>query len=110
MAQLAQSFVKSGPGVAGSNPTRAACNLSPSIGQITEYSVLIINIHKHSPRRKTSYYVAVPRDSGQASQETSSSYASLIVDTKGTKEPVYSKDAGRYAKACPESRGKATVS
>ena len=36
--------------------------------------------------------------------------ASLIVNTKGTKEPVYSKDAGRYAKACPESRGKATVS
>ena len=35
---------------------------------------------------------------------------SLIVDTKGTKEPVYSKDAGRYAKACPESRGIATVS
>ena len=33
----------------------------------------------------------------------------LIVDTKGTKEPVYSKDAGRYAKACLESRGIATV-
>ena len=40
----------------------------------------------------------------------SMSDASLIVDTKGTKEPVYSKDAGRYAKACPESQGIATVS
>ena len=42
--------------------------------------------------------------------ETSSSDASLIVDTKGTKEPAYSKDAGRYAKACPESQGIANVS
>ena len=40
----------------------------------------------------------------------SRSDASLIVDTKGTKGPVYSKDARRYSEACRESRGIATVS
>ena len=33
-----------------------------------------------------------------------------MVDTKGTKEPVYSKDAGRYAKAFPEPQGMVSVS
>ena len=37
-------------------------------------------------------------------RETSRSDASLIVDTKGTKEPVYAKDAGPYSKAFSESR------
>ena len=32
----------------------------------------------------------------------------LIVDIEGTEEPVYSKDAARYAKACTESQGIAT--
>ena len=35
---------------------------------------------------------------------------SVFSDKKGTKEPVHSRDGGRYAKACPESQGIAKVS
>ena len=35
--------------------------------------------------------------------------ALLRVDSYGTKGPVHSRDAGRFAKACPESRAIATA-
>ena len=49
------------------------------------------------------------RDSGQASAYPCNN-ALFSIDKKGAKEPVHSRDDGRYAKACPESRGIATVS